>query len=98
MPKVLHEICGLPMVLWPVRAAQAAGAERIVVVDSPERPLAEVLPDGVQLAVQPRPNGTGGAARAGMALLAVRVAGSGRAGRDPHRRRPARSARRRSAS
>ncbi len=69
VPKVLHEICGLPMILWPVRAARAAGAERIVVVDSPQRPLADVMPDGVQLAVQPRPDGTGGAARAGMALL-----------------------------
>ena len=27
-PKVLHELCGLPMVLWPVRAALAAGAGR----------------------------------------------------------------------
>src|ERR1700735_4923669 len=24
-PKVLHELCGIPMLLWPVRAAQAAG-------------------------------------------------------------------------
>ena len=34
-PKVLHELCGLPMVLWPVRAALDAGAEQVVVVDSP---------------------------------------------------------------
>jgi bifunctional UDP-N-acetylglucosamine pyrophosphorylase/glucosamine-1-phosphate N-acetyltransferase len=69
-PKALHEICGLPMVLWPVRAAQAAGAERVVVVDSPGRALEEVMPEGVQLAVQPQPDGTGGATRAGMDLLA----------------------------
>lgn len=69
LPKVLHEICGLPMVLWPVRAAQAAGVQRIVVVDSPGRPLAEVLPDGVDVAVQPESNGTGGAAIAGLAAL-----------------------------
>ena len=31
-PKVLHEICGRPMVAWPVIAAQEAGAERVVVV------------------------------------------------------------------
>jgi bifunctional UDP-N-acetylglucosamine pyrophosphorylase/glucosamine-1-phosphate N-acetyltransferase len=61
IPKVLHELCGIPMVLWPVRAALAAGAGQVVVVDSPERALAGVLPEGVQLAVQPRPNGTGGA-------------------------------------
>jgi bifunctional UDP-N-acetylglucosamine pyrophosphorylase/glucosamine-1-phosphate N-acetyltransferase len=69
-PKVLHELCGRPMVLWPVTAALAAGAGRVVVVDSPERALEGVLPEGVQLAVQPRPDGTGGAVAAGIAALA----------------------------
>ena len=68
-PKVLHELCGLPMVLWPVRAAQRAGAGRIIVIDSPERALRDVLPEGVQIAVQESPDGTGGAAAAGMAML-----------------------------
>ncbi|HEX3391433.1 MAG TPA: bifunctional UDP-N-acetylglucosamine diphosphorylase/glucosamine-1-phosphate N-acetyltransferase GlmU, partial [Solirubrobacteraceae bacterium] len=63
-PKVLHELCGLPMVLWPVRAALAAGAEKVVVVDSPARACEAVLPDGVELAVQPQSNGTGGAVQA----------------------------------
>jgi bifunctional UDP-N-acetylglucosamine pyrophosphorylase / glucosamine-1-phosphate N-acetyltransferase len=63
-PKVLHELCGLPMVLWPVRAALAAGAGRVVVVDSPARALEDVLPDSVELAVQLRSDGTGGAVRA----------------------------------
>jgi bifunctional UDP-N-acetylglucosamine pyrophosphorylase / glucosamine-1-phosphate N-acetyltransferase len=61
IPKVLHELCGRPMGLWPVMAALEAGAGKVVVVDSPARPLAEVLPDGVELVVQPRSNGTGGA-------------------------------------
>jgi bifunctional UDP-N-acetylglucosamine pyrophosphorylase/glucosamine-1-phosphate N-acetyltransferase len=60
-PKALHEICGRPMALWPVVAAQQAGAERVVIVDAPARPLEAVLPDGVLLSVQPQPNGTGGA-------------------------------------
>jgi len=68
-PKVLHELCGLPMVLWPVRAALDAGAGRIVVVDSPDRALQSVLPDGVELAVQPAPNGTGGAVMAAVSQL-----------------------------
>jgi bifunctional UDP-N-acetylglucosamine pyrophosphorylase/glucosamine-1-phosphate N-acetyltransferase len=68
-PKVLHEVCGRPMVLWPVLAALEAGAGRIVVVDSPQRALAGVLPEGVSLAVQPRSNGTGGAVVAAMAEL-----------------------------
>ena len=72
-PKVLHELCGIPMVLWPVRAALAAGAGRVVVVDSPARALQSVLPEGVQLAVQPRPNGTGGAVVAAMAQLGAGV-------------------------
>ncbi len=65
-PKVLHELCGVPMVLWPVRAALAAGAGRVVVVDSPARALEQVLPEGVELALQPVSNGTGGAVAAAM--------------------------------
>jgi bifunctional UDP-N-acetylglucosamine pyrophosphorylase/glucosamine-1-phosphate N-acetyltransferase len=68
-PKVLHELCGRPMVLWPVTAALEAGAREVVVVDSPERALEGVLPDGVELAVQEQPDGTGGATAAGMAKL-----------------------------
>ena len=62
-PKVLHEICGRPMILWPVTAALEAGAGRVVVVDSPERATEDVLPEGVELAVQERADGTGGAVR-----------------------------------
>ena len=35
VPKVLHDVCGWPMVLWPVKAAQARGrGEGIVVVEA----------------------------------------------------------------
>lgn len=68
-PKVLHELCGIPMVLWPVRAALAAGAARIVVVDSPARALESVLPEGIELAVQAQSDGTGGAVRAAAELI-----------------------------
>ncbi len=68
-PKVLHELCGVPMVLWPVHAALEAGAGRVVIIDSPARALGPLLPDGVELAVQPTPDGTGGAVVAGMAQL-----------------------------
>jgi bifunctional UDP-N-acetylglucosamine pyrophosphorylase/glucosamine-1-phosphate N-acetyltransferase len=68
-PKVLHELCGLPMLLWPVRAAQAAGAARVVVVDSPALALRKVLPDGVEIVVQPKSDGTGGATRAAAELI-----------------------------
>jgi bifunctional UDP-N-acetylglucosamine pyrophosphorylase/glucosamine-1-phosphate N-acetyltransferase len=62
-PKVLHPICGRPMIGWPIRAAQQAGAGRIVVVDGPDRRLADQLPEGVEVAVQEEPNGTGDAVR-----------------------------------
>jgi bifunctional UDP-N-acetylglucosamine pyrophosphorylase / glucosamine-1-phosphate N-acetyltransferase len=68
-PKTLHELCGRPMVLWPILAALEAGAGRVVVVDAPERALEAVLPEGVELAVQERPDGTGGAVAAAMAKL-----------------------------
>jgi bifunctional UDP-N-acetylglucosamine pyrophosphorylase / glucosamine-1-phosphate N-acetyltransferase len=68
-PKVLHDLCGAPMVIWPVRAALEAGAARVIVVDSPARALQGVLPDGVELAVQPVANGTGGAAQAAIEQL-----------------------------
>ena len=68
-PKVLHDLCGIPMLLWPVRAAREAGAERVIVVDSPARALEPVLPDGVELAIQPTANGTGGAVSAAMEVL-----------------------------
>jgi bifunctional UDP-N-acetylglucosamine pyrophosphorylase / glucosamine-1-phosphate N-acetyltransferase len=65
-PKVLHDLCGIPMLLWPVRAAREAGAERVIVVDSPARALEPLLPEGVELAIQPTANGTGGAVSAAM--------------------------------
>jgi bifunctional UDP-N-acetylglucosamine pyrophosphorylase/glucosamine-1-phosphate N-acetyltransferase len=64
VPKVLHEICGRPMVAWPIRAAQAAGAGRICVIVSPDRDLSSALPNGTETIVQPVADGTGGALRA----------------------------------
>jgi bifunctional UDP-N-acetylglucosamine pyrophosphorylase/glucosamine-1-phosphate N-acetyltransferase len=61
VPKVLHPICGRPMILWPVLAALEAGAGKVVVVDGPGRKLAGELPEGVELAVQEEPRGTGDA-------------------------------------
>jgi bifunctional UDP-N-acetylglucosamine pyrophosphorylase / glucosamine-1-phosphate N-acetyltransferase len=64
LPKVLHDLCGRPLVAWPVAAAREAGAGRVVVVGGRDRALEPGLPDGVELAVQPVPDGTGGAVRA----------------------------------
>ncbi len=63
-PKGLHDLCGRPIVAWPVAAARAAGAAKVVVVGGPDRALEGHLPAGVELAVQPEADGTGGAVRA----------------------------------
>src|SRR2546421_633261 len=68
-PKVLHDLCGAPMIAWSVRAARQSGAGRVVVVDSAGRPLEGMLEDGVELAVQGQPDGTGGAVLAGLPHL-----------------------------
>jgi bifunctional UDP-N-acetylglucosamine pyrophosphorylase/glucosamine-1-phosphate N-acetyltransferase len=64
LPKVLHEICGRPMVAWPILAAKEAGAGRVCVIVSPDRDLSAALPDGTETIVQPEADGTGGALRA----------------------------------
>jgi bifunctional UDP-N-acetylglucosamine pyrophosphorylase / glucosamine-1-phosphate N-acetyltransferase len=69
LPKVLHPICGRPLVVWPVRAALDAGAHRVVVVGGPDRALAGRLPAGVALATQPDARGTGDAVRCAAAHL-----------------------------
>jgi bifunctional UDP-N-acetylglucosamine pyrophosphorylase/glucosamine-1-phosphate N-acetyltransferase len=63
VPKVLHPILGRPMALWPVEAALQAGAGKVVLIGGPDRALEPVLPDGVELAVQEEPLGTGDAIR-----------------------------------
>ena len=64
VPKLLHPLCGRPIVAWVIDAARAAGAGRIVLVDSPQRRLAQLAGDGVEIAVQPELDGTAGAVRA----------------------------------
>jgi bifunctional UDP-N-acetylglucosamine pyrophosphorylase/glucosamine-1-phosphate N-acetyltransferase len=68
-PKLLHPLCGRPMVAWPVAAARAAGAERIVVVDGPTRPLEPMLDGQVTIAVQDQARGTADAVSAAMPHL-----------------------------
>jgi bifunctional UDP-N-acetylglucosamine pyrophosphorylase / glucosamine-1-phosphate N-acetyltransferase len=60
-PKVLHRVCGKPMVEWVVDAARLAGAGRIVCVVRPGDGVAEGLPEGVEVAEQREGEGTGAA-------------------------------------
>jgi bifunctional UDP-N-acetylglucosamine pyrophosphorylase/glucosamine-1-phosphate N-acetyltransferase len=70
VPKMLHPICGRPMVAWPVLAAQDAGAARVCVVVSPDRNLSDAIPDGIETVVQSHSDGTGGAIRAALEVIA----------------------------
>jgi bifunctional UDP-N-acetylglucosamine pyrophosphorylase / glucosamine-1-phosphate N-acetyltransferase len=63
-PKLLHPLCGRPMIAWSVAAAQEAGAGRVVIVESPRRELEAALDHGVQFAVQEQPRGTADAVKA----------------------------------
>ena len=69
LPKMLHPVCGRPMVAWPIHSAREAGAGRVAVIVSPQRDLSAGLPEGVETVVQPEPDGTGGALRAAIELI-----------------------------
>src|SRR3954463_6706604 len=61
LPKVLHPVCGVPMLHWVVEAAQQAGAERVVCITRPGSGVGEALPPGVEAAEQTEGEGTGSA-------------------------------------
>jgi bifunctional UDP-N-acetylglucosamine pyrophosphorylase / glucosamine-1-phosphate N-acetyltransferase len=69
IPKLLHEVCGRAIIAWPVAAARAVGAGRIVVVEGPERPLEGSLDGDVTVAVQEQPRGTADAVKAAAAHI-----------------------------
>jgi bifunctional UDP-N-acetylglucosamine pyrophosphorylase / glucosamine-1-phosphate N-acetyltransferase len=68
-PKLLHEVCGRPIIAWTVGAARAAGAAKVVVVEGPDRPLERVLDGEVTVAVQSQPLGTADAVKAAAAHI-----------------------------
>jgi bifunctional UDP-N-acetylglucosamine pyrophosphorylase/glucosamine-1-phosphate N-acetyltransferase len=68
-PKLLHQLCGRPLIGWPVAAAREAGAGKIVVVDAPGESLRPHLEGDVVVVVQEQANGTAGAASAAAAHL-----------------------------
>ncbi len=65
-PKLLHPLCGMPLIGWPIGAALQSGASKVVVVDSALRLLAPALPEGVEVAVQEQQLGTAAPARAAL--------------------------------
>lgn len=69
LPKLLHSICGRPMIAWSVAAANDAGAGKVVVVEGPGRELEDVVDQRVQFAIQEQARGTADAVRAAAAHL-----------------------------
>ncbi len=70
LPKVLHPVCGLPMVMWSVQNAQALGADPIVlVVGIGADAVQQTVGNGVLYAHQAQQLGTGHAALQARELL-----------------------------
>ena len=68
-PKLLHPLCGRPMIAWTVAAANHAGAAKVVVVDGPARVLEQALNGTAELAIQAEPHGTADAVQAAAAYI-----------------------------
>jgi bifunctional UDP-N-acetylglucosamine pyrophosphorylase/glucosamine-1-phosphate N-acetyltransferase len=68
-PKLLHPLCGRAMIGWPIAAARAAGAGRVIVVDAPGEPLRTSLDADVEVVVQAQARGTGDAVNAATPLI-----------------------------
>src|SRR5436190_602081 len=60
-PKVLHPVCGRPMLHWTIAAAQEADAAKVVVVVRPGEGVEDALPENVTVAPQTSGEGTGAA-------------------------------------
>ena len=74
LPKVLHPVCGRPLVGYPVQAAFDAGCDDVVVVvghgrELVEAYLAKAFGTRVRTALQVEQKGTGDAAKAGLSAI-----------------------------
>ena len=74
LPKVLHPVCGRPLLHYPVRAALDAGASEVIVVvghgkDLVTAYLKKAFGDRVKTALQETQRGTGDAAKAALPAI-----------------------------
>jgi len=75
LPKVLHELCGRPMLGYVIDAARAATGEPPVVVYSPPtEAIREAFAGAAEFALQDEPRGTADAVVAGLTAVAGDVA------------------------
>jgi bifunctional UDP-N-acetylglucosamine pyrophosphorylase / glucosamine-1-phosphate N-acetyltransferase len=70
LAKVLHPVCGVPMVEWVIDAAHDAGADRVVCITRPGEGVAEHLPESAEAADQTEGEGTASAVLAARAQIA----------------------------
>lgn len=74
LPKVLHPLCGRPMLAYVLDAARAATGERPLVITSPQTAaIRDAFGDEVDWALQDVPRGTGDALRAALDSLPADV-------------------------
>ena len=70
LPKVLHPLCGRPMLAWVLDAARQATGQRPIVVYSPATAaVRDVFAGEANFALQDEPRGTGDALRAALDAL-----------------------------
>ena len=70
LPKVLHHVCGRPMLSYVVESAFATEPARVVVISGPDQDaIVDTLPDGCERAIQMERRGTGDAVRVGIDRL-----------------------------
>jgi len=70
LPKVLHSLCGRPMLAYVIEAAREATGSRPLVVYSPATAaVRDVFHDEAEFALQDEPRGTGDAVRAALPAL-----------------------------
>src|SRR5215208_766387 len=61
LPKVLHPVCGQPMLHWVIAAGRDAGADAVVAITRPGAAVDHALPAGTVNAQQTECEGTGSA-------------------------------------
>src|SRR6185436_6782568 len=74
LPKVLHPLCGRPLLEYAVTAAFEAGADQVVVVTSGQPEITRALSERygeqrITVVVQDPPRGTGDAVRVGLSAV-----------------------------
>ena len=69
LPKVLHAVCGKPMLHWAIEAAQQVCSQVVVVLGHEREKVLLTLPSGISHAVQDPPQGTGDAVRVASPLV-----------------------------